>query len=101
LFNDKIKWRRLLAQGGRSVQPKKRLDITADACPVTLVRALLALEELAGGDILEVQLASGEAAKNVPRSLACGGHKILSLKQKDEGIWLLYVEKCGGERIAE
>lgn len=79
------------------MQPKKKLDVTADACPVTLVRALLALEELAGGDILEVHLAAGEAAKNVPRSLACGGHKILSLHRLDEDAYLLYVEKCGGE----
>jgi TusA-related sulfurtransferase len=82
------------------VQPKKKLDITADACPITLVRALLALDELADGDILEVRLAAGEAAKNVPRSLAGGGHKILSLKQ-EEGIVLMYVEKCGGESNAD
>jgi TusA-related sulfurtransferase len=82
------------------VQPKRKLDITADACPITLVRVLLALDELAAGDILEVHLAAGEAAKNVPRSLAGGGHKILSLKQQEEGIYLMYVEKCGGESNA-
>lgn len=75
------------------MQPKKILDITTDACPITLVKALLALEALAVGDLLEVHLAAGEAAKNVPRSLAGGGHKILSLTKLDDGTYLLYVEK--------
>jgi TusA-related sulfurtransferase len=83
------------------VQPKKRLDITADACPITLVRALLALDELDSGDVLEVYLAAGEAAKNVPRSLACGGHKIISLERTNDDTFLLYLEKCGGEKNAD
>lgn len=83
------------------MQPKKKLDITADACPITLVRALLALDELDGGEVLEIHLAAGEAAKNVPRSLAGGGHKILSLSRQDENTYLLYVRKCGGELNAD
>ena len=51
------------------------VDITDVVCPVTFVKAKVALEELDDGDILEIRLNDGEPVQNVPRSLKEEGHK--------------------------
>lgn len=43
------------------------------------VRTKLSLEEMAVGQVLEVLVAGGEAAKNVPRSAGEEGHEILDV----------------------
>lgn len=55
------------------------LDITAYVCPMTFVRARLALERLASGERLEILLNEGEPLENLPRSLAELGHRVVSL----------------------
>jgi TusA-related sulfurtransferase len=52
------------------------LDVTADTCPLTWVRTKLALERLAPGDTLVVEVPEGEALENVPRSAAEAGHEV-------------------------
>ena len=56
------------------------LDITQDVCPMTFVRARLAIEGMSAGEILEIRLADGDALRNVPESLKELGHEILSLE---------------------
>lgn len=80
---------------------KKFIDITGDQCPITLVKVLMALDSLVEGDILEVHIAEGGAAKNVPRSLSGGGHKVHNMLKQNDGSYILYVEKCGGLLNAE
>ena len=53
-----------------------RLDLQGVICPMNLVRAKLALEELEGGQRLEVILDGGDAMLSVPRSLKEEGHRI-------------------------
>ncbi|MEW6242978.1 MAG: sulfurtransferase TusA family protein [Bacillota bacterium] len=77
--------------------PKLTLDISKDACPITFVKAKMALEGLHPGDVLEVRLKAGEAVKNVPRSLSGEGHKILSLVRQEDGTYILRVEKDGAK----
>ncbi len=72
---------------------RKRLDVTEDICPLTFVKCKLQLEEMSEGEVLEIFLREGEAVKNVPRSLSDEGHIILSLKEKEKGIFLLTVER--------
>ncbi len=84
-----------------SVQPKDFLDITSDLCPITLVKVLLALDSLACGDVLEVHLSAGSTAKNVPRSLAGCGHIVRSMSRLEDGTYIMYVEKCGGDKNVE
>ncbi|MBM3557423.1 MAG: sulfurtransferase TusA family protein, partial [Alphaproteobacteria bacterium] len=48
--------------------PDRRIDITAEVCPMTFVRTKLALEKLPKGGVLEVRLKGAEPLKNVPRS---------------------------------
>jgi tRNA 2-thiouridine synthesizing protein A len=52
------------------------LDVTADTCPLTWVRTKLALERLAPGETLVVEVPEGEALENVPHSAAEAGHEV-------------------------
>lgn len=70
-----------------------RLDITDVVCPITFVKAKVALEELEEGQILSIRLNDGEPVQNVPRSLKDEGHKILKLINNEDGTYDLIVEK--------
>lgn len=59
------------------------LDITADVCPMTFVRAKLLIEKMPAGAIAEIRLKGSEPLTNVPRSLAELGHEIISIKAED------------------
>ncbi|MBQ8682108.1 MAG: sulfurtransferase TusA family protein [Selenomonadales bacterium] len=71
------------------------VDITDVKCPVTFVKAKVALDELDEGDVLKIHMNGGEPAKNVPRSLKEEGHKILDLTENDDGTFDLIVKKVG------
>lgn len=71
------------------------VDITDVNCPVTFVKAKVALDELDEGDILKVHMNGGEPAENVPRSLKEEGHEILELTQNSDGTYDLLVRKVG------
>ena len=71
------------------------VDITDVVCPVTFVKAKVALDELDDGDILSIRLNDGEPVQNVPRSLKEEGHKVLRLTQNDDGTYQLIVQKVG------
>ena len=45
------------------------VDITDVVCPVTFVKAKVALEELDDGQILSSHMNDGEPVPNVPRSI--------------------------------
>lgn len=47
---------------------------------------------------MEVHLSAGSAAKNIPRSLAGGGHMIRSMNKSEDGTYIMHVEKCGGNK---
>ena len=68
------------------------LDITKDHCPMTFVKAKLALSRINIGDVLEVTLKGGEPLENVPRSAEEEGHKILNIEQ-DGDSYLVKIEK--------
>ena len=53
-----------------------QLDLTGVLCPLTWVKARLALERLAPGDELEVRLDPGEPLDSVPRSAREDGHAV-------------------------
>jgi TusA-related sulfurtransferase len=71
------------------------VDITDVVCPVTFVKAKVALEELEDGDILSIHLNDGEPVQNVPRSIKEEGHKILKLVDNQDGTYDLIVRKVG------
>ncbi len=75
---------------GGGASPAARLDLRAHACPLTWVKARIALGRIADGEVLEVVLMDGEPRENVPRSAAEDGHEVLSVEPAPElgaGAW--------------
>ena len=71
------------------------VDITDVVCPVTFVKAKVALEELEEGQILSIRMNDGEPVQNVPRSVKEEGHQILKLTDNGDGTYNLIVRKAG------
>ena len=71
------------------------VDITDVVCPVTFVKAKVALDELDDGDVLSIHMNDGEPVQNVPRSIKEEGHKILKLIDNQNGTYDLIVQKVG------
>lgn len=72
-----------------------KVDITDVVCPVTFVKAKVALEELDDGQILAIRMNDGEPVQNVPRSIKEEGHQILKLNSNEDGTYTLIVKKVG------
>jgi TusA-related sulfurtransferase len=68
------------------------LDITKDHCPMTFVKAKLALAKISSGDVLEVTLSGGEPLENVPRSAEEEGHEIISIEESGDN-YLVKISK--------
>lgn len=73
------------------------IDITGVKCPVTFVKAKVAIEELDNGQVLEIRMNDGEPVRNVPRSLKDEGHKVLNVDNNGDGTYAVLVEKVGLE----
>lgn len=76
-------------------QIDEEVDITDVVCPVTFVKAKVALEELEEGQILAIRLNDGEPVQNVPRSIKEEGHRVLKLTDNQDGTYQLLVKKAG------
>ena len=79
------------------LQFDEQVDITDVVCPVTFVKAKVALEELDDGQILAVKMNAGEPVQNVPRSIKEEGHQILKLVRNEDETYTLYVRKSEDE----
>lgn len=73
------------------------VDITSVVCPVTFVKAKVALEELDDGQVLSIKMNDGEPVQNVPRSIKEEGHQILRLIDNKDGTYNLIVRKVEDE----
>ena len=69
------------------------VDITDVVCPVTFVKAKVALEELDDGQVLAIRMNDGEPVQNVPRSFKEEGQQILKLIDNENGTYDLIVKK--------
>jgi len=69
------------------------IDLRGIGCPTNFVKTKLAMEEIEAGETAQILLDDGEPVKNVPRSLKAEGHKLLGLRQTDEGHYILELEK--------
>jgi TusA-related sulfurtransferase len=69
------------------------IDLRGVSCPTNFVKAKLALEDVENGTVVQLLLDDGEPVKNVPRSLKSDGHKLVGLKQAEEGHYVLELEK--------
>ncbi len=70
-------------------------DITDVVCPITFVKAKVALDELEEGQIISIRMKDGEPVQNVPRSIKDEGHQILKLINNNDGTYNLIVRKVG------
>lgn len=75
------------------VQFDEQVDITDKVCPMTFVKAKVAMDELEEGEILAIRMNDGEPVQNVPRSMKEEGHQILKLQDNEDGTYTLYVRK--------
>ena len=60
--------------------PRATLDLRPFACPLTYVKARIALERLEPGDVLELWLTAGEPAESLPRSAEEDGHRVVGVE---------------------
>lgn len=72
------------------------VDITGKVCPLTFVKAKVALEELDDGEVIAIRMNDGEPVQNVPRSVKEEGHQILKLVDNEDGTYNLIVRKVEG-----
>ena len=68
------------------------LDCLGEACPVPLVKAQKALEDLEVGDVLVVQIDHSCAMKNIPDWAREAGHNV-EIEEVDDGEWEVVIEK--------
>ena len=73
----------------------EEVDITDKVCPLTFVKAKVALDELDEGQIIAIRMNDGEPVQNVPRSIKDEGHRILKLEDNEDGTSTLFVKKVG------
>lgn len=70
-----------------------QVDITDKVCPLTFVKAKVALDELEDGEVIAIRMNDGEPVQNVPRSIKEEGHQILKLVNNEDGTYSLIVKK--------
>ena len=70
-----------------------QVDITDKVCPLTFVKAKVAIEELDDGEVLAIRMNDGEPVQNVPRSFKEEGQQILKLIDNENGTYDLIVKK--------
>jgi TusA-related sulfurtransferase len=71
----------------------RTLDIRGQVCPLTFVRAKLAIEKMALGEVLEIIVDHPPAAVSVPRSLEHEGQTVLGVERVGDAQWHLFVRK--------
>ena len=82
-----------MARVGNDFKIDRTLDIRGQVCPLTFVRAKLAIEKMAMGEVLEIVVDHQPAAVNVPRSMEHEGQSVLGIEQSGEKEWHLFVRK--------
>ena len=69
------------------------VDLTDKVCPLTFVKAKVAIDELDDGEVIAIRMNDGEPVQNVPRSIKEEGHQILKLVNNEDGTYNLIVKK--------
>lgn len=75
------------------IKVDETVDITDKVCPLTFVKAKVAIDEIDDGQVIAIRMNDGEPVQNVPRSIKEEGHKILKLVNNDDGTYNLLVQK--------
>jgi len=74
--------------------PSRLLDLRTTKCPLNFVKSKLALEKLAAGDILAIQIETGsQSTLNIPESLKKEGHEVVLTMDSLDGVQTLWIQK--------
>ncbi len=82
-------------QGQQIPTPDRHIDITAERCPMTLVRTRLALDRMRPGEVLEILLAGDEPRRSVPEATFLLGHDVLAADDLADGRTRVLIRKNG------
>lgn len=74
------------------MKPEEILNLAGVACPQNSAIALLKLEGIKTGSMLEIIIDDGEPIKNVPISIKDEGHEIMSIARVHKA-WKILVRK--------
>lgn len=74
-------------------QVDRVIDLRGDVCPITFAKTKIALEEMVVGQVLQVLLDYEPSSRNVPRSAAMYGDKVLAVEQTGSAEWAVTIEK--------
>lgn len=74
----------------QSPDPDDVLDLRGVACPANSARALLRLEGMDSGEVLELVVDDGEPIELVPVAVEQEGHEILT-REQDGRHWRLLI----------
>ena len=69
--------------------PDVSIDLRGTPCPLNWVKSKLRLETMSPGGLLEVTIDDGNPARNVPRSAAAEGHRIVSITPLGSSVRVL------------
>jgi TusA-related sulfurtransferase len=75
------------------VKVDKHIDIKGLVCPMTFVKAKLAIEGMDEGEVLEILLDYEEASRSIPNSMKEHGHEVLVVDKTNETDWVLRIRK--------
>jgi TusA-related sulfurtransferase len=75
------------------VKVDKHIDIRGFVCPITFVKAKLAIEAMEVGEVLEILLDYEEASRSIPKSMEDHGHRVLRAEKTSEKEWVLRIRK--------
>ncbi|AWI11531.1 sulfurtransferase TusA family protein [Aliibacillus thermotolerans] len=70
----------------------KVLDAKGLSCPMPVVKAKKAMDELTSGQVLEVQTTDKGAKSDLPAWAQASGHKVIDIKEEN-GILTFWIEK--------
>ncbi|HHL40842.1 MAG TPA: sulfurtransferase TusA family protein [Deltaproteobacteria bacterium] len=73
----------------------RRLDARGLCCPMPSVKTSLALESMAGGEVIEVLTDDLISKRDLPRWAEATGNELLGLVEEDSTV-RIYIRKGGG-----
>lgn len=77
----------------RIMTPDRQIDITTETCPMTFVLVRLALDQMKGGEVLEVRLRGAEPRRNIPLTAREQGHEVLGMIDEANGDSILTLRR--------
>ena len=78
--------------GTAVIQVGRELNLKGKTCPYTFIESMLALEEMATGEVLRVIVDYLPAVSDVPRSLKNEGYEILEVAPVNQTDWAILVK---------